>query len=80
MVVWEHHVKCLGNDGLQGQQISAQGNALGNDKRQKYNPPCKGKSIMNIFVLLPLQGDFFPHHSNLRALPWANCSLAFQAV
>ena len=35
MVVWEHHVKCLSNDGLQGQQISAQGNALGNDKRQK---------------------------------------------
>ena len=58
MVVWKHHIKCLGNDGLQGKQISAQGNTLGNDKWQKYNPPCKGKSIMNIFVLLPLQGDF----------------------
>ena len=53
MVVWEHHIKCLGNDGLQGQQISALGNALGNDKRQKYNPPCKGKNkyVHNAFAL-----------------------------
>ena len=37
MVVMEHKVKCLGNDGLQGQQPSAQGNTLGISNRQMRN-------------------------------------------
>ena len=48
MVVMEHKVKCLGNDGLQGHQPSAQGNTLGNSNRQIYNTPCKGKSFMHL--------------------------------
>jgi len=60
MVVWEHHIKCLGNDGLQGQQISAQGNALGNDKRQMYNSPCKGKRTNMLYFAFALVGRVFP--------------------
>ena len=48
MVVMGHKVKCLGNDGLQGQQPSAQGNTLGNSNRQICNTPCKGKSFMHL--------------------------------
>ena len=50
MVVMEHKVKCLDNDGLQGQHLSAQGNTLGNSNRQICNTPCKGKSLMNLIV------------------------------
>ena len=60
MVVWEHHIKCLGNDGLQGQQISAQGNALGNVKRQMFNPPCKGKRTNMLNYAYALAGRNYP--------------------
>ena len=43
MIVLEHHVRCLDKYGLQGQQISALGNALGNVKRKMYNTPCMAK-------------------------------------
>ena len=81
MVVMEHKFKCLGNDGLQGQQPSAQGNTLGNSNRQICNTPCKGKSFMHLRLFFcPFRASFPPHHTNHRALPWAKSSLAFQAV
>ena len=54
MVVMEHKVKCLGNDGLQGQQISAQGNTLGNCNRWICKTPSKGKSRLSINTLVKL--------------------------
>ena len=75
----EHKVKCLGNDSLQGQQISAQGNALGNSNRQICNTPYKGKRTK-------FQCDAFAPAGRIihcllpRAVPWAKSSLAFQAV
>ena len=81
MVVMEHKVKCLGNDGLQGQQPSAQGNTLGNSNRQICNTPCKGKSFMHLRLFFwPFRPNFPPHHTNHRALPWAKSLLAFQAM
>ena len=80
MVVVEHKVKCLGNDGLQGQQPSAQGNTLGNNWKM-CNAPSKGKSFMHLRLFFcPFRASFSPHHKNHRAVPWAKSSLAFQAV
>ena len=52
--------------------------------------PCKGKSsnilyfirpFENLLIwLLPFQGEFSPHHTKPRALPWAMSSSALQAV
>ena len=58
MMVVELNVKYLGNDGLKGQQLSAQGNTLGNRNRRMCNTPCKGKSTNISIRLLPLQGEF----------------------
>ncbi|MCR4809874.1 MAG: hypothetical protein K5896_08435 [Prevotella sp.] len=60
-----------------GNELPAQGIALGNGCPQ--STPCKGKSIIGEVGLLPFQGEFtlvlVP-----RAMPWAECLLAFQAV
>lgn len=57
------------------------GQRFGQNKT-KTMPPRKGKSNkpMSSNMLLPLQGGNKITIRNPRALPWAKCSLAFQAV
>ena len=63
--------------GLKGQQLSAQGNALG--RRYAQPSPCKGKRVIAAITLLPLQG--VPYTSSTpRALPWADLSTPFQGA
>ncbi len=38
----------------------------------------KGKRVIIFIKLLPLQGEFSLSHYKPRALPWADCSLAFR--
>ena len=45
MVILENNVKCLGNDCLYGQQISALSIAWGNGKRPMCNSPCKSQDV-----------------------------------
>ena len=52
MMVIECKANFVGKDGLQGQKISAQGNALGNHNRQVVGTPC----------FCPL-GASFPFHT-----------------
>ena len=46
MMVIECKANFGGKDGLKGQKISAQGNALGNHNRQVVGTPCKGKRVI----------------------------------
>lgn len=66
------------SNGLKGQQMSAQDNALG-----IIGTPCVSKRTnggnFTVINLLPFQGDV-TFHSLPRALPGADISLAFQAV
>ena len=78
MMVIECKANFGGKDGLKGQKISAQGSALGNHNRQVVGAPCKGKRVIIFIKLLPLQGEFSLSHNKPRALPWADCSLAFR--
>ncbi|MBO4850149.1 MAG: hypothetical protein J5529_04505 [Prevotella sp.] len=45
---------CTNENGLQGQKQSALGNALG--KRVSQLSPRQGKSLIDVIMLLPLQG------------------------
>ncbi len=49
MMVIECKTDFGGKDGLKGQEIPAQGNALGNHNRQVVGTPCKGKRVF-IFI------------------------------
>ena len=53
MMVIECKTNFGGKDGLKGQKISAQGNALGNHNRQVVGTPCKGKRVFIFIKLLP---------------------------
>ena len=73
--------------GLKGQQITAQGNALG--VMAAVATPCKGKSIILYLSAtsraMPSIDAFapsgrFPHHRLPRAMPWAICSLPLRGV
>ena len=46
MMVIECKANFGGKDGLKGQKISAQGNALGNHNRQVVGTPYKGKRVI----------------------------------
>ena len=50
MVVVDFNAKCLGNDGLQGQQHVARGNTQGNNWKM-CNAPYKGKSFLYICAI-----------------------------
>ena len=76
MMVIECKANFGGKDGLKGQKISAQGSALGNHNRQVVGG--KGKRVIIFIKLLPFQGEFSLSHNKPRALPWADCSLAFR--
>ena len=80
MTVIECKANLWGKADLKGQKISAQGNALGNRNQLVVVTPCKGKRVIIFIKLLPFQGEFSLSHYKLRALPWANRSLALQAV
>lgn len=80
MMVIECKANFGGKDGLKGQKISAQGNALGNHNQWVVGTSCKGKRVIIFIKLLPLWGEFSLSHYKPRALPWADCSLALQAV
>ena len=69
MVVMGYEV-ILGNDGLQGQQLSAQGNTLGNSSRQMCKTPCKGKSTNILNFILPFLA--MAHQASLAQLIWLN--------
>ena len=80
MTVIECKANLWGKDDLQGQKISAQGNALGNRNQQEVSAPYKGKRVIIFIKLLPLRGEFSFSHYKPRALPWADCSLALLTV
>ena len=80
MMVIESKANLWGKDGLLGQKIPAMGNALDNCNRLVVDTPCKSKRVIIFITLLPFQGEFSTLNYRSRVLPWADCSLALQAV
>lgn len=72
----EYEIKDWGNDGLQGQQPSAQGNALDISNKRRAMAACKAKRTILSIKLLPFQGVYTPYSQCPRVLPWAMSSLA----
>ena len=56
MVILENNVKCLGNDCLYGQQISALSIALGSGKLLMCNSPCKSQDVARTYFSQHLSG------------------------
>ncbi len=55
MMVIECKTNFVGKDGLKGQKISAQGNALGNHNRQVVGTPCflkKSPNFSSVFLYI----------------------------
>ena len=60
MMVIECKANFGGKDGLKGQKISAQDNALGNHNRWVVGTPCKGKGVIIIYKAFAPLGRIFP--------------------
>ena len=65
------------SSGLKGQQAGSPGQRPGWMSEGKY--ALKGQKHYFVEMLLPFQGGGCARHLP-RALPWATCLLAFQAV